>query len=204
MQLPLFPYDLVLFPGLQVPLRFFEPRYTQMCDDVVGSTGEFGIVLSRPGSEFENEVPFGLGTVAHIAQHVRLPDGQWLVHTVGRARFRILQTGPRLPYLTADVELMEEEEGNDLRAFALRDSALRKLRRLFAFLTEAGEASLPVTVELSAEPGPASYELAGLLPVDNQVRQGLLEIEADDDRLAAEVVLLDSHIDEVQCRLGAG
>ena len=204
MELPLFPYELVGFPGVPVPLRFFEPRYKQMCEDVVGATDRFGIVLAAPGSRFEAEVPVEVGTVARIVDHVRLPDGQWLVHAVGESRFRLTRLGPRRPYLTAEVNEVEEKAGDDLRAFALRDALLGKLRRLFALRTELGGPSLPVDVELDDEPGPASYELAALMGLDLATQQRLLEIEADDDRLAAEVLLMDEALAGVEHRLTRG
>ena len=204
MRLALFPYDIVHFPGLPLPLRFFEPRYKQMCDEVVPGSRIFGVVLARPESTFENEVPADVGTVVRIEESARLPDGQWLVRTVGTRRFRIRDLGPRDPYLTADVELLEESPGNELRAYGVRDSVAARLRRLFAIRTELGTDSLDVTIELSPRPGPASYEVAALMGATNDVKQRLLETPADDDRLAAEVVLLDEAIAALEQRLVGG
>ena len=202
--LPLFPYTIVAFPGVPVPLRFFEPRYKAMCEDIVGSTDEFGLVLAQSGSQFEHEEPLDVGTVVRIADHARLPDGQWLVQAVGVRRFRVRALGPRQPYLTAEVETIEEDLGNDLRAYALRDSAVQRLRRLFALRTEFETQALPVSIELSAEPGAASYQIAAVMGLPTSAQQRVLEITADDDRLAAEVVLLEAAIAEVERHLIGG
>ena len=204
MKLPLFPYTLVLFPGAEVPLRFFEPRYRKMCEDIIGVTNSFGVVMARPESVFEEEVPFDIGTVARIAEHARLPDGQWLVQTIGTVRFKVLELGLRRPYLTADVEIVEETAGNDLRAYAIRDAAIGKLRRLFALRTEFEEQPLPVNIDIPEDPGRASYEIASVMGLRLDAQQRLLEIEADDDRLAAEVRLLDAAIAEVERGLTTG
>ena len=204
MRLPLFPYDIVLFPGIPLPLRFFEPRYKKLCEDIVGTTDRFGVVLARAGSAFEHEVPHDVGTIARISDHTRLPEGQWGVQTVGTQRFRIVELGPREPYLTAEVEVLEESPGNDLRAYALRDSVSTRLRRLFALITEGGGRSLPVDVTLSSEPGLASYQVAAVMGIDNETKQRLLEVLHDDDRLAEQVRLLDAAISVVERRLARG
>ena len=204
MRLPLFPYDIVLFPGIPLPLRFFEPRYKKLCEDIVGTTDRFGVVLARAGSAFEREIPHDVGTIARISDHTRLPEGQWGVQTVGTQRFRIVELGPREPYLTAEVEVLEESPGNDLRAYALRDSVSARLRRLFALITEGGGRSLPVDVTLSSEPGRASYQVAAVMGIDNETKQRLLEVLHDDDRLAEQVRLLDAAISVVERRLARG
>ena len=204
MRLPLFPYDIVLFPGIPLPLRFFEPRYKKLCEDIVGTTDRFGVVLARAGSAFEREIPHDVGTIARISDHTRLPEGQWGVQTVGTQRFRIVELGPREPYLTAEVEVLEESPGNDLRAYALRDSVSARLRRLFALITEGGGRSLPVDVTLSSEPGLASYQVAAVMGIDNDTKQRLLEVLHDDDRLAEQVRLLDAAIAVVERRLARG
>lgn len=194
MKLPLFPYSIVLYPGIPLPLHFFEPRYKAMCEDIVGTSDEFGVVLARPDSSFEAELPWDVGTIARIEEHARLPDGRWLVQTTGTRRFRVGKLGPREPYLTAEVEMLDESAGNDLRAFALRDQALARLRRLFALRTEAGADGLPVDIGLHPEPGLASYQIAAVTGLENMEKQRLLEIATDDERLAAELRILDGAI----------
>jgi ATP-dependent Lon protease len=158
------------------------------------------VVLAAPGSVFEHELPSPQGTVARVLESARLPDGQWLMQTVGTRRFKVQRETGRQPYLTADVELVDEDMGDDVRAEALRDEAMAKLRRLFAMRTELG-AKLPVAIELDRDPGGASYEIAAIMGVDNATKQGLLEVAQHDDRLAAEVALLDFALGQVEARL---
>lgn len=47
--LPLFPLDIVAFPGEFVPLHIFEPRYKQLITECAGSGITFGIVTVVPG-----------------------------------------------------------------------------------------------------------------------------------------------------------
>src|SRR6267143_191484 len=44
--LPLFPLDVVLFPGLPLPLHIFEPRYKEMIGNCLAQSKAFGVVRS--------------------------------------------------------------------------------------------------------------------------------------------------------------
>ena len=43
-RIPLFPLDIVLFPGQAVPLHIFEPRYREMTRHCIETQSPFGIV----------------------------------------------------------------------------------------------------------------------------------------------------------------
>ena len=45
--LPLFPLDLVLLPGVPVPLHIFEPRYKEMITECLDQNQHFGIVRAK-------------------------------------------------------------------------------------------------------------------------------------------------------------
>ena len=78
---PLFPLRTVLFPGGQLPLRIFEPRYVDLIRSCLRDSSSFGVVLIRDGDEArlseEYEVPrlFQLGTLAEIVDFNQLSDG---------------------------------------------------------------------------------------------------------------------------------
>jgi len=47
--LPLFPLDLVLLPGVPLPLHIFEPRYKEMITQCLDRNEVFGIVRAKDG-----------------------------------------------------------------------------------------------------------------------------------------------------------
>src|SRR5579884_3818179 len=75
-EIPLFPLNVVLFPGMVLPLHIFEPRYRQMIADCQRQGLEFGVVLVQPESIFLREEPFAVGTMAAIRDLDRLEDGR--------------------------------------------------------------------------------------------------------------------------------
>ena len=50
-KLPLFPLNMVLFPGLPISLHIFEERYRLMIARCIEQNGPFGVVLIREGRE---------------------------------------------------------------------------------------------------------------------------------------------------------
>ncbi|HZE74649.1 MAG TPA: LON peptidase substrate-binding domain-containing protein, partial [Gemmatimonadales bacterium] len=83
--LPLFPLNVVLFPGTPLPLHIFEPRYRQMLADCLVGDRRFGLV--QPGSEAETPDRGAVGCVAEIRANEQLPDGRANVLVVGGSRF---------------------------------------------------------------------------------------------------------------------
>ena len=45
-RLPLFPLNVVLFPGEQLPLHIFEPRYRRMVRECLDAKSSFGMLLA--------------------------------------------------------------------------------------------------------------------------------------------------------------
>src|SRR3954453_11337770 len=88
-EIPLFPLNTVLFPGMPLPLHIFEPRYREMIGACVRDERPFGVVLIKEGREVgEAAMPFEVGTLAKIVGVERLDDGRMNVVTVGTDRFR--------------------------------------------------------------------------------------------------------------------
>jgi uncharacterized protein len=109
--LPLFPLNVVLFPGMALPLHVFEPRYREMIGRCLESDEGFGVVLIQEGQEVgEPAVPFEVGTVAQIASVERLPDGRMNLVTVGTRRFRCVEHLQIVPHRVARVQWLDDEQ----------------------------------------------------------------------------------------------
>ena len=84
-RIPLFPLNVVLFPGATLPLHIFEQRYKVMIGHCLGKNREFGIILVS-----ERGVA-ALGCTAAITRKIKdYPDGRMDILTQGRAVFRAL------------------------------------------------------------------------------------------------------------------
>ena len=92
-RLAIFPLSgAVLFPGLQLPLHIFEPRYRAMVQEVLVRDRQIGMVQPRVAVGQPVRDPpqlFDVGCVGHIADVEALDDGRFNLVLTGMSRFRI-------------------------------------------------------------------------------------------------------------------
>ena len=188
-ELPLFPLNLVLFPGTVSPLHIFEMRYRQMIVDCQRDEKPFGIVLARPESEHLNERPYSVGTMVEIRNLDRLEDGRYTLMAVGTKRFRIVSERRDKPYLSGLVELYEDDAEPE-RAWL---PAMQQARDLFGeylgMLLEASE-DKNVEAHLPEEAEELSYFIAYFLDIQEERKQQFLELTSTRQRLQEEVAIL--------------
>ncbi|MFC4231937.1 LON peptidase substrate-binding domain-containing protein [Parasediminibacterium paludis] len=90
--IPIFPLGIVVYPGEQLNLHIFEPRYRQLITDCFAEAKPFGIptVLDNGINE--------LGTLLEITEIVEVhADGKMDIRTKGTRIFKILETIKSLP-----------------------------------------------------------------------------------------------------------
>lgn len=169
-RIPLFPLNVVLLPGAELPLHIFEPRYRQMVKDCLKHKSEFGMLLSMPNGVAR------VGCTAEIAEVVkRYPDDRMDILTVGRAPFRVVDLFPENPLLEGHVDYLEDRES----------SANPRTQRELVELFEACHTLIydDYPKNLQAEPpDELSYLIAGTLPMDLLWKQQILELRSESDR----------------------
>ncbi len=190
-ELPLFPLNVVLFPGMVLPLHIFEPRYRQMITDCLQQKKPFGIVLVRPGSVPLHEEPYPVGTLAEIRDLNRLPDGRFILMAKGIHRFRILSQHRAKPYLTGLVELYSDfpEPAQELAAYAEQARNLFSSYLQLLFET-AKEYDKHVRPDLPGDPEELSHFIAYFLEIPNEQKQYFLELTSTIKRLQEVIAVL--------------
>ena len=104
-RIPLFPLNVVLLPGAELPLHIFEPRYREMVKNCLQEKSEFGMLLSLPKGVAR------VGCTSEILEVVkRYEDGRMDILTVGRAPFRVVELFTEDPLLEGDVDYLEDRE----------------------------------------------------------------------------------------------
>jgi Lon protease-like protein len=199
--LPMFPLGSVLFPHAELPLHVFEPRYRALTEACLAGDGEFGVVLIERGSEVGGgDTRFSIGTVARIVAAGRLPDGRYLLATVGTRRLRVRTWLPDDPFPRAEVEILAEPdppaEARDVRA-----DVERVLKRVLAMAAELGEAPQAVGVELDDDPVQAGFQAAAVAPIGPLDAQRLLELDDPAERLVQLHGLLADQAELLELRL---
>ena len=210
-RLPLFPLGTALFPGLVLPLNVFEAAYRAMMRDLLdaprrtsravrrrgdpgrprGGAQRRGLpdrtavpdAARRPGSATTRSTPFhAVGCVADAATHPRARGRHFEVLATGTTRFRLLSVDASGPFLTAELEELPEEPGDE--AGALAEGVLRAFR---AVPEAAGGRPRAVP---GHRRGPARRPLGGVLPgggrrrsLDTPAKQRLLQAPDTASRL---------------------
>lgn len=91
--LPIFPLGTVLFPGGVLPLRIFEARYMDMVRECMAASRPFGVCLITHGNEVGKPAEHEeVGCTAVIEDWDMTEPGVLQLRTVGRMRFRVLET----------------------------------------------------------------------------------------------------------------
>jgi ATP-dependent Lon protease len=169
-RIPLFPLNVVLLPGAELPLHIFEPRYRQMVKICLEEKSEFGMLLSLPKGFAR------VGCTAEIKAVVqRYEDGRMDILTVGRAPFRVLELFQENPLLEGQVDYLEDRET------PANPRIQRELVELFEACHTLIYDDYPKNLQ-GAPPEELSYLVAGTLPMELLWKQQILELRSESDR----------------------
>jgi ATP-dependent Lon protease len=169
-RIPLFPLNVVLLPGADLPLHIFEPRYREMVKNCLEEKSEFGMLLSLPKGVAR------VGCTAEIVDVVkRYEDGRMDILTAGRAPFRVVELVTEDPLLEGQVDYLEDRET------PANPRVQRELVELFEVCHTLIFDDYPKNLQ-GASPDELSYLVAATLPMDLLWKQQILELRSEADR----------------------
>jgi Lon protease-like protein len=174
----LFPLDVVLLPGIALPLHIFEPRYKEMIGECRANNAPFGVVRALEDGVAE------VGCTAEIVSVTKeYPDGRLDLVAEGRNRFEVLELNRQRSFLQAEVLLVRDEPDTP----SPEDTA-RAIQFHLEILSLAGALQ-----DLSAaDQSVLSFCLAGSLPLDLDFKQKLLGMRSEGERIQAVAAYLES------------
>ncbi len=159
----------ILYPGLHLPLRIFEPRYRAMISDALARDRRIGMI--QPQRPVEGAPLFSIGCLGHIGEVEALDDGRFNIVLEGEARFRVLrELDAGTPFRQIEAELLDEPDGQHLAPIE-RASFERESRRF------ADTQSYAVDWESVARLDDVSLinGVSQIAPFDTAAKQALLE-----------------------------
>jgi hypothetical protein len=109
--IPMFPLETVLLPDDDLPLRIFEPRYSQLVSDCLAAAEPvFGVVLIAAGREVGGgDRRYDIGTLARIVEHQDHGGGRYTLRCRVGERIRVRDWLPDDPYPRAVIEPWPDE-----------------------------------------------------------------------------------------------
>lgn len=184
--LPLFPLDLVLLPGIPLPLHVFEPRYKEMIGECLSGKTGFGVVRAK-----EEEGIAEIGCTAEILTVTKeYDDGRMDIVTQGRERFEIVTVNHERAFLQAEVLYLIDDS-----AAPTREEAGEALQLHNEILSLAGAAQEKLEPD---EDPQLSFHLAGTLPLDLDFKQTLLEMKSEGERVRALISYLETILPDLR------
>ncbi|CAN5201515.1 LON peptidase substrate-binding domain-containing protein [soil metagenome] len=197
--LPIFPLNTVLFPGGVLPLRVFETRYMDMIRECMKAEQRFGVCLISAGTEVarkrgESATPQAVGCLAEIRDWDMREMGVLNITTIGRDRFRILDsTTSSGGLIRASAELIDPDlptpvEDEHAACVQLLARIIAELEERHAQPPDAddeGTRTFPFAEPYTlGDAGWVANRLCEVLPVPLKAKQKLMELEDGRERLA--------------------
>ena len=194
--LPIFPLDLVLFPGTPLPLHIFEERYREMIKECMDGDRPFGVVRAK-----DEEGIAEIGCTAEIINVTkRYDDGRMDIITQGRQRFEIMRVDQERSFLRAEIMYLQDDEYKGDNADIAQ--ALKLQAEILQLAgAEVDNSSLANNPQLS-------FQIAGSLPLDLDFKQTLLGVNSEAERIQTVISYLETILPNlrrtVQVRKKAG
>lgn len=197
--LPMFPLGSVVFPFTAVPLHVFESRYHALVDAAVENESTFGSVLIERGFEVGGgDQRFSIGTRLRVVGDTTA-DGARFVVVAGTGRIHVQRWLDDDPHPWAEVvDLPDDDRSPSTEGLA---GARQRLERLMAIVSELGEDTSGIDLDVADDPVVASYQLAALTPVTPIDSYELLGIDSAAERVERLCSMLDDQIELLRAGL---
>ncbi|MEO8200686.1 MAG: LON peptidase substrate-binding domain-containing protein [Gemmatimonadota bacterium] len=196
-RLPLFPLNVVLFPGTPLPLLIFEERYRTMLADCMEGDERFGVLpISVDGGP---PPPGSVGCVARIHASQLMPDGRSSIMVVGGERFIVDQyLDEPLPYAVGLVTMFEDLDEGQATSDPVNE--LIRLSRDYMETLHAINDSPPADIEFPDNPRDLSFQISAALELDGEMKQRLLSMRSTAERIRVLLRMLPPLLRDLSAR----
>ena len=181
-QLPIFPLELVLLPGVPLPLHIFEPRYKEMIAECLAQKKPFGVV--RASAEGVADI----GCTAEIMSVTKkYDDGRMDILTRGVERFEVIEVNDERAFLQAEIAVLPDED-----EAAAGESASEMVTHAVRLHAEVAKLAGTEPTGPDEHASKLSFLIAGSLPLDLDFKQSLLTTLSEAKRLEAVIGYLEA------------
>ena len=172
--LSLFPLNLIVYPGEDLNLHIFEPRYRELISECLEEEKTFGIPAF-----INNKLP-GYGTEMHVTTlHKRYPDGRMDIKSKGLGVFRLVNFENPVSgklYAGGEVELVEPGDSFSAHSSALMER-LEQLYTLLQIESDYDIATSNLSYKVAHKVGLSVEQEYELLTLDSEAERQLFLIQ---------------------------
>jgi ATP-dependent Lon protease len=168
--------NLVLFPGIVLPVTLGREESIAAAQEAVRSGRKIGLLLQKdPSVEKPSATDlYEIGVLASVVRYVTGPDGTHHLVCQGESRFRVLQIVRETPFLAARLEPIVDADSTgsevEARLDVLKQRAIEALSLLPQVPTE-----LARTVQAIESPGQLADLIVSFMDVKPSEKQEMLE-----------------------------
>lgn len=174
----------ILFPGLQLPLHIFEPRYRALVGDAL--VRDRRIAMIQPQKSVDGSPLYTVGCVGRIGEIEAMDDGRYNLILEGMSRFRLLrELDVTTAFRQVEAELIDDDE-DEVLSHAQRGGFEREARE---FADSQGYSVDWDSVERLDDQSLING-VSQIAPFDPASKQALLEANSLSDRCELLVQLM--------------
>ena len=205
MRLPLLPLrDIIVFPHMVVPLFVGRQKSIKALEESVASDKLIFLATQRDAKVNDpvaNDI-YSMGTIGHVVQLLRLPDGTVKVLVEGKQRGKVVQYVKQDDFFWADVEEVEEASQRQAEI----DALVRSVNTTFENYVRLNKKIPPemiMSVSALDDPSRLADTIIAHLGIKLEDKQTLLETIDPADRLEKVLSFTRSEIEilEVERRI---
>jgi hypothetical protein len=176
---PIFPLSTVLFPDGLLSLRIFEPRYLDMVSYCLKHDAPFGVCMIVEGDEVGKAAhSYRLGTLAKIVNWDKADDGVLSIDVMGCQRFKLIESKVQADQLVkAKIQLLETALPIEI------PDEIKPLRKTLEKFLNSKQTTISYDKNQLEDATWLSFRLSEILPLENILRQKLLELDDPIERL---------------------
>ena len=177
--IPVFPLTgVIYFPGSNLPLNIFEPRYLDLVNDCMKSNKYMGLIQSKKNS---SDV-YSVGCLGKIIENKKANDGTLQVNLVGVTRFEIKkEIDSEKPYRIFNVSY--DKFGEDLNQEKKQLKKTKDLSEKIKIFFEKNGLLLNWKEFNKLDQDQRINTLAMIAPISNEEKQTLLETVKLDSKI---------------------
>lgn len=167
--LPLFPLNIVVFPGERFNLHIFEPRYKELIKDCLQGNLKFGIP-----AYINNELAYGT-EISLISIEKTYPDGKMDIKTQGNRVFKVQRFDNPMPgklYAGGEIVFLNQDEEIDQK---LQEELIELVKSLFS--------TLNIVHSVEVAPDLRSWDVAHKVGLAQEQEYALLQITSENMRI---------------------
>ena len=187
MKFPVFPLNgAILFPGTNLPLNIFEPRYIQMVDYALSNNRLIGMIQSREDNTF-----FNIGCLGKITNFTETTDGRYQINLEGLNRFKykkIIKTSNK--FITIEAYELVYKENTKTKS----DSSHKSLMMSFKKFLNVKKIKFNTSEFEELNTINLAKIICVISPLDYLIKQMLLECDSEDELCSNLISVLEIEI----------